>query len=654
MTDGFDPSTVSYALDDAGLCVLLDAIEDAAEVVYDLETSGLNAYGPGEHITLASFTLPRGDEGDPPTFILPLAHPDSPFVGRWRKVAGAVFTAVLAQGSTIGHNVKFDARWVHAHTGVDLSRTVVWDTQVGAHLLDENRSTKLKEVAPARFGIERWDDVDLSTPGAADRVPFFDLAIYAARDTYWTWRESVEQRREVGATPLGRAALDPTMEDDRTALRLGRLGVRLVLPTVRTLTATEQRGFRLDVEETRRRLAKTVEDAETARETLHRLDPEMVKVGEADKLSESWEPTARWFKTYTERALDAGRLRVVEMTPNGRPSWGKTPLRRLARDGSDVATAILAYRYATKRNQYLRSWLEHVGPDGRVHASYNVGSVVTGRLSCSDPNMQQVSGDLKPCWIGGPGKYVAEVDYSQIELRAAAYVARCEPMLEAFRDGRDLHRIMAASVAGKPEDEVTPEERQRAKAINFGFLYGMGSAGFQTYADNTYGVVFSEEEAELARSTFFRTWDGLERWHRSIVRYAQHHGYVASPLGRLRRLPTIHDGNDRTRGHAERQAINSPIQSFASDLMQLAAARIEGTLPGEPGIADVSIVATVHDSIVVEVPADDWKRATATTIRAMLDLSDLLAPMDVVLDVPLEVEAKVGPNWGSPIAVIAS
>ena len=653
MTD-FDPSTVSYALDVAGVMVLLDAIDAATEVVYDLETSSLTPYKPGEHITLASFTLPRGHEEDPPTFVLPLAHPDSPFIGRWQKIGREVFQHVLRQGSTIGHNVKFDARWVHAHTGVDLSRTVTWDTQVSAHLLDENRSTKLKEVAPARFGIERWDDVDLSKPGDADRVPFFDLAIYAARDTYWTWRESVEQRREVGATEVDRAALDPNLEDDRVALRLGRMSVRLSMPTVRTLTASEQRGFRLDIPETRRRLGEMDEQAEQAREALHRLDPHMRRIGEEEKLGESWEPTARWFARYTERALEAGRLRVVEMTPNGRPSWGKTPLRRLAREGSDVAVAILSYRHATKRAQYLRSWLEHVDSSGRVHASYNVGSVVTGRLSCSDPNMQQVSGDLKPCWVGSPGTLIAEVDYSQIELRAAAFVARCEPMLEAFRDGRDLHRIMAAQVAGKPEDEVTPEERQRAKAVNFGFLYGMGSNGFQTYADDQYGVVFSPEDAELARATFFRTWDGLDRWHRSIVRQAQHFGYVSSPLGRLRRLPNIHDGNDRVRGHAERQAINSPIQSFASDLMQLAAARIEGTLPEEPGIPDVSIVATVHDSIVVEVPEDDWKRSTARVIRGMLDLSDLLAPMDVVLDVPLEVEAKIGPRWGKASAVITS
>lgn len=651
---GFDPSTLVYVLDEAGVDLLIDAIEQASEVVYDLETSSLDAYRDGEHITLASFTLPRGDEPDPPTFLLCLAHPDSPLLGRWREVAREVFGAVLRHGSTIGHNVKFDARWVHAHTGVDLSGTIVWDPQVGAHLLDENRSTKLKEVAPARFSIERWDDVDLDSPGAADRVPFFDLAVYAARDTYWTWRESVEQRRDVGATPVARSALDPGLDDDRAALRLGRLANRLVMPTVRTLTAIEQRGFLLDVEETRRRLDEMGRQAEDARQRLHRLDPHMRRIGEEQKLSESWEPTARWFGRYTARALEAGRLRVVEMTPNGRPSWGKSTLRRLARDGSETAEAILSYRHATKRSQYLRSWLEHVGSDGRVHAGYNVGSVVTGRLSSSNPNMQQVSGDLKPCWIGSPGTLIAEVDYSQIELRAAAFVARCEPMLSAFRDGRDLHRIMAAQVAGKPESEVTPEERQRAKAINFGFLYGMGAAGFQNYADDTYGVVFSPEEAERARAAFFRTWDGLDRWHRSVVRQAQHLDQVSSPLGRLRRLPTIHDGNERVRGHAERQAMNSPIQSFASDLMQLAAARIEGTLPGEPGIPEVGTVATVHDSIVVEVPADDWRQSTARVIRGMLDLSELLAPMDVVLDVPLEVEAKIGPRWGQAQAMIVS
>src|SRR5699024_9857126 len=146
-----------------------------------------------------------------------------------------------------------------------------------------------------------------------------------------------------------------------------------------------------------------------------------------------------------------------------------------ARGGSDIAQTLLDYRNATKRLEFLRSWTEQVTREGRIHSTYNAGSVVTGRLSSSGPNMQQVTKALRPAFVPSPGRVMVDLDYSQIELRVAAFISRSVPMMEAFRRGDDLHRLIAARVNNKAPEEVTARERQQGKAANFGLLYGMGA-----------------------------------------------------------------------------------------------------------------------------------------------------------------------------------
>jgi DNA polymerase I-like protein with 3'-5' exonuclease and polymerase domains len=267
---------------------------------------------------------------------------------------------------------------------------------------------------------------------------------------------------------------------------------------------------------------------------------------------------------------------------------------RQARDGSEVAELLLDYRRAVKASEYLRSWVSSCDQDWEIHPTYHAGRVLTGRLSCEGPNLQQVTKVLKPAFIPRPGYLLAELDYSQIEMRAAAFIARCQPMLEAFQRGDDLHRLLAAKITGKDPADVTPVERQAGKAGNFGFLFGMGPSGFQEYAELNYGVVFTEAQATEVRRAFFDQWLGIEAWHARAVARAHYTERVVSPLGRVRRLPMIHDGNQGLAAHAERQAINSPVQSFASDVMMLAAASIEGTLPGSVAVPGARIVATVR------------------------------------------------------------
>lgn len=657
--DTFDPKTVNWVYHLPDLRGLRDAILGAEEVVIDLETTGLDEHattggrtngGHPARVVLASLTLPQSADPTsptPPTWVVPLSHPESPLRGHWKWALTQIVEAIAEWGGPVtNQNLKFDLRWLAAHTGTDLSGQFAWDTQIGNHLLDETHSTSLKDRVPEVFGVDRWDDFDLTYPGAAEEVPIFDLGLYAARDTYWTWRLAVCQRTLMAVGAEG-ADADPMDPEEAENYRLGALATWCAMPTSATLTMIETRGMALDTDWVTDRIADLTETARATADDLASRYPGLTR-------SVSFAPTSLYFRDWADAAVRAGDLRVSALTPTGQPQWSKAVLTRQARAGSQVAQVLLDHRAAVKSLEFLNSWLEVVTPDGLIHTTYHAGRVVTGRLSSSNPNMQQVTGSLKPAFVPRPGYLIAEMDYSQIELRAAAIVADCLPMKQAFVEGADLHRLIAATITGKPLDQITPEERQGGKAANFGFLYGQGAEGFREYAETNYGVTFTPEEAVAVRQAFFDRWEGMGTWHARQVSRAYSTGQVTSPLGRVRRLPDIHDGNPAISGHAERSALNAPIQGLASDIMQIAAASIAGRLPEQEPVPGVHPVATVHDSIVAEVPADDWQRATGRCMRRMLDVAPVLARMDFDLDIPLGVEAKVGTRWGlSDIGVIA-
>lgn len=630
---------------------LIEVLQTAEAVVFDLETTGLEEHavtggqangGVAARIVLASYTLPLPGGGEPTTYVVPLSHPDSPFLGTWKKVMTEHARAIVeAERPVIGHNVKFDCRWVFAHTGIDLSARVAggWDTRISSHLLDENASTRLKERAPDTFGVERWDDFDLTYPGAAEDVALFDLGEYAARDTYWTWRLYEEHRRRLY---LSGAEVEPESPEEVTEARLGRVAVWVSMPTTSSLTRIEQRGLRMDIEWVKEELAQ---DTETNAALTQQI-ADRYPMTEFDRRQVSTAPTSKWFKAWTEAAVEAGDLRVAALTPNGAPQWSKAVLTRQAHAGSEAAQLVLDVRHHSKRAEYLRSWLTLVSPDGMIHANYNAGSVLTGRLSSSSPNMQQITKALRPAFIPREGYVLADIDYSQIELRVSAFISRCQPMIEAFQRGEDLHTLLASHITGKPLGEVTPQERQAGKSANFGLLYGMGALGFREYAEVAYGVSVSEEAAQEIHEGFFTLWDGMRDWHNRVIRRVHQTGYVTSPIGRVRRLPGIWDGNPQMVSFAERAAINSPVQGFASDLMQMAAASIQGLLPGSEPVPGAFPVATVHDSIVVEVRQEGWEETVKECIDRMLNLHPVLQRMDCHLDVPLAAEATCGTRWG--------
>lgn len=648
------------------LKVLVKAIHASQKVVMDLETTGLDEYaeaggdtngGYPARIVLASLTLPdagRAEAGaydwrtfdgeQPMTYLVPLSHPASPLLGAWRKVMAIIGREINRSGKPfVNANIKFDARWVFAQTGVDLSDRIEWDTTVSSQLVDTEARTRLKIRAARDFGIEEWDDFDLGTPGAAERVDLIQLGEYAARDTYYTWKIEEEHRDQMFLT----GDEEPFDSDDIQMARLGKVATYVAMPTVKTLTKVEQRGFLLDVDWVHAK----IEEMDALR--LKACEDILGLYGTAPapapaKDGVTTAATSKWFQGFVAQAIEAGDLRVTARTDSGNAQWNKAVLIAQQRQGSPAADALLRHRDATKTLEFLRSWLELRDPNNVIHATYNVGFVKTGRLSSSNPNVQQISARLKPAFIPRPGHVLLDLDYSQVELRVAAFISRSAPMIEAFQRGDDLHRLLAAKIAGKAPEDVTSLERKRAKAGNFGLLYGMSPGGFQSYAATAYDVSLTLAEAQSVHSAFFEMWDGMRQWHERSKRRAYERGYVTSPIGRTQWLSDLYSKSSFKSSHAERNALNSPVQGFGSDLMQMAAASIMGTLPGYPlpKVEGAHVVATVHDEVCIEVPEDRWQEILIECKRRMEDVNTFLRPLDCQMDVPIVAGPSAGTRWG--------
>ena len=645
---------------------LVKAIHASQKVVMDLETTGLDEYaeaggdtngGYPARIVLASLTLPNADRAtvgaydwrtfggeQPMTYLVPLSHPASPLLGAWRKVMAIIGRELNRSGKPfVNANIKFDARWVFAQAGVDLSDRIEWDTTVSSQLVDTEARTRLKIRAARDFGIEEWDDFDLGTPGAAEQVDLIQLGEYAARDTYYTWKIEEEHRDQMFLT----GDEEPFDSDDIQMARLGKVATYVAMPTVKTLTKVEQRGFLLDVDWVHAK----IEEMDSLRlkaceDILGLYGTEPAPAPAKDGVTTA--ATSKWFQGFVAQAIEAGDLRVTARTDSGNAQWNKAVLIAQQRKGSPAADALLRHRDATKTLEFLRSWLELRDPDNVIHATYNVGFVRTGRLSCASPNLQQCASSLKPAFIPRPGHVLLDLDYSQVELRVAAFISRSAPMIEAFQRGDDLHRLLAAKIAGKAPEDVTSLERKRAKAGNFGLLYGMSPGGFQSYAATAYDVSLTLAEAQAVHSAFFEMWDGMCQWHERAKRRAYERGYVTSPIGRTQWLSDLYSKSSFKSSHAERNALNSPVQGFGSDLMQMAAASIMGTLPGYPlpKVEGAHVVATVHDEICIEVPEDRWQEILIECKRRMEDVNTFLRPLDCQMDVPIVAGPSAGTRWG--------
>jgi DNA polymerase-1 len=315
-----------------------------------------------------------------------------------------------------------------------------------------------------------------------------------------------------------------------------------------------------------------------------------------------------------------------------------------------LAATLRNYRAAAKLNgTYGRKWLDKHAPDGVVLPNWHQCGTDTGRMSCSDPNLQQVPREdptYRQCFIAPPGKVLVKADYSQIELRIAAVLAGDERMLQAYRDGEDLHTLTATNLTGKKQADVTKADRQLAKAVNFGLLYGMGPAGLQTYAKKSFGVGLSLDEAKRHRDGFFALYPGLEKWHAQTRREVDRRRrkdptgtHVVYTLATRPRVLALSKRTADGRLYPNlTEALNTPVQGTGADGLKAAIAHLWERRADCPTARPVLFV---HDEIVVEVPETDVLAAKEWLVKAMTDgMAPLIAPVPVVVDV------TEGQTWG--------
>jgi len=303
------------------------------------------------------------------------------------------------------------------------------------------------------------------------------------------------------------------------------------------------------------------------------------------------------------------------------------------KDDGRIIPIILDLRGQEKLAQQAQSLLDCVEKDGRIHGRFDPTGTATGRFSSKEPNLQNIGrGELRSCFIAPDGRALIVADYSQIELRAAAAIAGETKMIEAYRRGEDLHRATAAAVLGKPVDQVTKEDRQLAKAVNFGLLYGQSAKGLVKYAASSYGVTLSEDDAQELRAKFFRTYGALRQWHgESHLKAEKGISEVRTVLGRRRLIPA-----EATAWESFTALVNTPVQGGCADGMKRAIVALGKRLP-----EGAHIISTVHDELIIEAG-----QADADAVRQIVETSMVEAMSELFPQVPVEVEVKVCNAWG--------
>ncbi len=519
------------------------------------------------------------------------------YEGDWQALLTALFSGDIKKAA---HNVK-DLMAALLAQGLPIEG-FVFDTALAAYLLDATAgSYDLQRLFVAYYNEELPRPVHLE-PDAFSMLG--DRAAAAAALLSYT--AAVAALRETLAPKLRELELEPLYYD-------------VELPLCAVLARMEQRGFLID-------RAALAQFGETLQTSITQLEQQIYAAAGAP------------FNINSPKQL--GKVLFEDMQlPHGKKTktgWSTNAdvLDKLR--GVPIVADVLQYRqYAKLKSTYADGLLKAVSPDGRIRTSFQMTVTATGRLSSTEPNLQNIptrtelGSQMRRMFVAAPGNVLVDADYSQIELRLLAHISGDEAMCRAFRSGEDFHTLTAARVFHVEPQDVTPEMRRRAKAVNFGVVYGISP--FSLSQD--IGVTVAEAKEYMER--YFQTYTGVRAYMDRIVEQARADGYVETLMHRRRALPELKSSNHNLRAFGERVALNMPIQGTAADLMKLAMVRVERRLADERLAAQ--LIMQVHDELIVECPEDEAARVQALLEEEMSGVMPLA--------VPLPAEAHCGKNW---------
>ncbi len=571
------------------LKALLERLRRAEEISLDLEASGEDELTADIVGIALAFEPGRG-------FYIPLKHDESPQSQLDSKDVLQKLKPHFESLKIVGQNLKYDYKLLR-RAGVELKR-IAFDSMLAGYLLDPEGRKDLNELALRYLGhgIRKFKDLGVES---MCEVPIQEAARYAVEDA-----EVVLRLKE---------AMLPRLREEG----LEKLLYEVELPLVPVLAHMELNGILLDP----RVLEEQAKELEVY---LEQLKHELFQLA-----GEEFNPNSP--KQVAHILFDVLKLPVLKRTKTG-PSTDATVLEQLAaQEKHPFPEKLLAYRELEKLlNTYVRKLPEHIHPvTGRIHTSFNQSVTATGRLSSSNPNLQNIpvrgiGARIRKAFVAPPGRVLIGADYSQIELRVLAHITGDRGLMEAFQRDEDIHARTAAAIFKVPLERVTPEQRDIAKRINFGIAYGMSAYGLAQWAK------ISRHEANEFIKSYFESFPGVKAYMERIVKEAEDKGYVESILGRRRYF------TGRLDSRMKREAINMPIQASAADLMKLAMIRVYERI--ERGELPAQMLLQIHDELIFEVDETDAEKCVPVireTMEAVMELR-----------VPLKVDVKVGQNWG--------
>ena len=594
-------------LEQAQFDAWLKKLQAAELIAFDTETTSLDPQQA--QVVGVSFAVSAGEAA-----YVPLAHS---YMGVPEQLdRDAVLTALKPiledpAKAKVGQHGKYDMN-VLANASTPIAvQGLAFDTMLESYVLDSTATRHDMDSLAMKYldhSTIRFEDI---AGKGAKQLTFDQIAIeqagpYAAEDADVTLRLHQVLWAKLEATPS-----------------LAKVLREIEMPLVPVLAQIERNGALVDakllgehsVELGERLVALERQAFELAGQEFNLGSPKQLGAILYDKLG----------------------LPVLSKTATGQPSTAEAVLAELAEQDHALPKLLMEYRSLSKlKSTYTDRLPEQINPrTGRIHTSYHQAVAATGRLSSTDPNLQNIpirtaeGRRIRQAFVAPKGYKLLAADYSQIELRIMAHLAKDEGLLDAFRHDRDVHRATAAEVFGVALDEVTSDQRRSAKAINFGLIYGMSAFGLAKQ------LGCDRKQAQAYIDTYFARYPGVLAYMERTREQASLQGFVETLFGRRLYLPDIHAKNPSLRKGAERTAINAPMQGTAADIMKRAMIAVDAWLP-QSGL-DVKVILQVHDELVLEVREDQVEALKASLLPLMSGAAEL--------DVPLLVEAGVGNNW---------
>ncbi|MBK5938694.1 DNA polymerase I [Halochromatium roseum] len=600
-------STADYQtiLSQAQLDDWLERLRQAELFAFDTETNALD-YMRADIVGVSVAVDPHQ------AAYIPLAHdyPGAPDQLDRNQVLNALKPLLEDPGRPkLGQNLKFDMS-VCARTGITM-QGIAHDTMLQSYVLDSTATRHdMDSLAKKYLDQDTIKFETIAGKGAKqltfNQIPLETAAPYAAEDADVTLRLHQSLWPRIEAIPS-----------------LARVYREIEIPLVPVLSRIERTGVQIDSDELGAQSRALAERAAELEERAYAEAGSRFNMGSPKQIGAIF--------------FDQLKLPVVAKTPKGAPSTSEAVLEKLAEDGYELPRLILEHRGVSKlRSTYTDKLPTMVNPQtGRVHTSYHQAVAATGRLSSSDPNLQNIpirseaGRRIRRAFVPEPGFRMLAADYSQIELRIMAHLSGDERLLAAFAAGQDIHRATAAEILGLQPEEVSNEQRRSAKAVNFGLIYGMSAFGLA----RQLGI--ERQEAQDYVDAYFARYPGVRDFMDKTREQARKDRYVETLFGRRLYLTNIGHSNHQLRSAAERTAINAPMQGTAADIIKRAMIQVDSWIQTEQ--PPVRMIMQVHDELVFEV-AEEAADAVSSQICALMQGAAELA-------VPLLVEAGIGDNW---------